>query len=149
MPTQNSTYTGIHLEPDEILHITKVYKEEYGSFTMIGRLRQMPETTDETHLDVFDRQGKLGKGALNLWLILKSGINYVDNLTYYNTENFTKSQKVMHSRALSELKRWQMVKKAVTTNKAKHIGNHMYMVNPNFILCKKQNDAISMWNLLK
>ena len=148
METVPKRFAMVHLAEDEYLDKKKFRKENYGNYSMTRRLKTMWDKNN-TQDDVVDLMTKLSKGAATLFRDLKLRMNPYNNLVHYPKTNFTKSYTTMFSRYFVELKKHNMVKKAVTVNQIEPIEKDSYMINPELFIPVNREVAMATWKLLK
>ena len=138
----------LDLEDGECVNKRKVYKEDFGNFSMIGEIRTMRNTNKRLAPDIIECLNAMSKGAISLFTEMKMQLNYTDNTVYYSTDKFTQSQKTMFSRYLGELKKVDLVRKVKKTHVYKKAPKHKYMVNPEIIKCNDMSKAKDIWSYL-
>ena len=142
-------YAAAPIKKDEAWKKIKVPVEDYGDYSMIGRLRTLAYSPKHAPKDIFDLLTKLSKGAITLLNELKLNMNPYTNIIKYPTDSFSKSQKVMFNRYMLELKKLKIIKKMVTINKLKPIEKGMYMANPKYFKAVNLYEAEEIWDYLK
>ena len=153
MPLQKNGVTGlspvIHLRENEGIKIITLTKNDFGRFSAIGELNNMYNLNKENVTpDIFDVLTTISSSALKLFVLLKSRRNPTTNVCVYYLDQPTRSQQVMLSKSLMELKKQGLVIKARTTNEFKPVPKNCYMINPHFLKCFEIDEAKATWFIL-
>ena len=137
------------LRDEEI--VTRVQKKKsLGNFQAIGRINNMYDKSNET-TDIFKQLRKVSKPAFELFDDLKENRNPHNNLCFIDTSKLTKSQLVMHTSRLKELKQVGLIKKAKTIDLRDPVKKGSFMINPGCLRPNVNNyeELEAMWRLLK
>ena len=136
---------------NEELVLRRKSKMIKSPFSAVGKL-----TSDgQEKTDIFDLLDQVSKGAFSLFTALKRCRNVNNNLVYYSTKDWSKTQKETFSRRLRELRKYNIVRIA----RARMVGHDFqrpyvckrqtYMINPDLLKCWEYEDAALLWSQCK
>jgi len=140
---------NIYMGKGQYLKAMQVPKYDFGIFQAIGGVNNVYNTTKKpVSTDIFTRISRMSKSAILLFEELKNNRYPENNLCTYALDNPTRSQQVMFNKYIAEMKKQDIIVKAITLNALKPVPKNTYMFNPHLIKCYEQQEAELTWKIL-
>lgn len=149
--TQKADNVNFYSDPDYeyIIKAKRKYKETYGRYSMVGKLRH--KNTRKVYMDLFDRLCTVSKSAIIIFNEIKANLDpEIGIAVMAEWKDLDASQRRANNRRLAELKEIDLVLKV------RHVkgivippAKYSYMVNPYLMIPWQFDDAKKVWKALK
>ena len=118
------------------------FTENFAPFSMIGVLNKKGEGP----MDIFDRLFSVSKGAFRVFLIIKDKCSDESNIAVLaHLNDLTTNQMKIFRRHIAELRKMDLVVRITKGLPGEKAPKHTYMINPEYIKCKKYSAAQELW----
>lgn len=139
------TTQTVQLPDSHVLVPKRVHKESFGRFQAIAPLR----TSTSSPMDIFDLFEQIPKSSIKQFNLIKLGRDPETNICVIDKPYNNRSEQVVFSRYVNELKRVGLIKKVNRNLHTAGKNQLVYIINPAFIKCYAISNAEKLWSALK